>query len=1030
MRRPGGNAIRNDLAPDAGDRLDKGRMDEAEPPRPRRLRKRLLIPLVLLLLAFGLVWAERRAIVRHYVDDELTRRGISAGYVLSDIGPFTQRLEKLVIGDPASPDLSADLAELHLSWGLNGPEVSGIVARGVRLHGRLVDGSLRLGSLDKLMPAPSGKPFSLPDLTVELADARMRLDTDAGQIGLTLDGKGNLAKAFSGRLMAHAPRLVAGDCGMTGLLAPVDVHTGPDGIGLEGPVQLGRLQCGDMAMLANLTSRTMLRLSADLQRLTGNLSLSAGTGRLADIAAKDWGFAGQVEGDLSKGAGELAGDVSFTEASAPIDFREALRGNRESLAATPLAPLAPPLIDALLRLASRFDGKARLTASYGSGADIRLSDISLQSGSEPAAARLTLTGGRGVGWSPQGGVTADGAVRLAGGGFPDMSGRLSIADGKGEGRLAVAPYAAGNARLALAPMRIVADGNAYAVETAATIDGPLGDGRITGLSLQIIARIGGDGSLAVNPRCAPLTFRSLNVAGLALTPARLPLCPTGEALVSRRAGGTLAGGAAIAGLRLSGRMGGSPLSMASRALRFDIGTPGFTADAVAVRLGQGDAVTRLDVARLTGRTSPTGLAGDFEGAAGKIAAVPLLLSDGRGDWQLADADLALRGHLRVADEAGDPRFNPLESDDVRLTLVDGRVHATGQLREPNTNVALAAVAIDHDLSATTGHAQLDVPGITFGRALQPERLTRLTLGVVANVEGTVSGQGRIDWNGDGVTSTGDFATDSLDLAAAFGPVKGLSGQIHFSDLLGLETPPGQEVRLAEVNPGVAVNDGLIRYQLLTDQRVHIESGHWPFSGGELFLEPTTLDFAKPVARNMTFRVAGLDAAQFIQRFEFDNIAGTGIFDGTLPMVFDDSGGRIENGRLVVRQGGGTLAYVGELSNEDLGTYGKMAFDALKSIRYDNLAIDLNGNLDGEIVSQIAFVGINEQPIGGERLEGMAQELTGLPFKFNITVRAPFRGLVSTATNFVDPTGLIRAQRDKEAEPPIQGQESKEKQCCS
>ena len=31
----------------------------------------------------------------------------------------------------------------------------------------------------------------------------------------------------------------------------------------------------------------------------------------------------------------------------------------------------------------------------------------------------------------------------------------------------------------------------------------------------------------------------------------------------------------------------------------------------------------------------------------------------------------------------------------------------------------------------------------------------------------------------------------MDLAAPFGPVTGMNGTIHFTDLLGLETAPGQ-----------------------------------------------------------------------------------------------------------------------------------------------------------------------------------------------------------------------------------------------
>ncbi|SNS64780.1 Dicarboxylate transport [Sphingomonas laterariae] len=998
-------------------------MDEGETVRPPKRIKRLAAGLALPAVVLGVLWFERRPIAEHYVDRALAERGLPARYRIAALGPFTQRLEDVSLGDPARPDLTADWAELRLAWGFGGPQVVEVRAGGVRLNGRLVDGKLNLGSLDRLMPAPTGAPFALPDLRVALDDARLGLETPAGRIGLALDGQGNLARDFRGRLRLHAPRLSAGDCNAVGLLIAAEVRTAKSGIALDGPVDLGSLACDGAGGLGQVKGRARLKLAGDLGDAEGDVSLLAANGQIASVTAKDWRFVGKFAADLDAGEGGLEGDIGFVDAAAPADLRASLRDYRGALAGSPVAPLVPPLVDALAGASGDVDGKARLLLRHGRTTDVHLRDIALESAT---AARLTLRDGKGIGWSSAAGITADGALRLAGGGLPEIAGRLAIAGGGGEGRFTVAPIAAGGARLALAPIRIDADGGSYRVQTAATLDGPLGDGAVRGLAMPLTARIGGNGAIALNTACAPLSFESLAVAGIRLAPARLPLCPTGKALVTIAPDGGVGGGGAIPGLKLAGHVGGAPLTIVNRRFGFDIGRPGFIADTVAIRLGAGDSVSRLDVDRLTGQADARGLAGRFEGAAGQIGAVPLLLSEGQGDWRLANADLSLTGRLKVADAAADPRFEPLISDDVRLSLIDGRIHATGQLRQPETNVAVAAVRIDHDLAKARGTALLDVPGITFGRALQPERLTRLTFGVVANVEGTVRGEGRIDWNDAGVTSTGAFRTDSLDLAAAFGPVRGLAGEIRFSDLLGLETPPGQEVRLAEVNPGVAVTDGLIRYQLLPGQKLRVEGGRWPFSGGELFLEPTVMDFAQPVARHMTFRVAGLDAAQFIQQFEFENIAGTGIFDGTLPMVFDDSGGRIENGLLKVREGGGTLAYVGELSNEDLGTFGKMAFDALKSMRYDNLAIRLDGNLDGEIVSEILFTGINERPIGGEKLEGMAEELTGLPFRFNITVRAPFRGLVSTASNFIDPTALIRNQKPGDSPKPVQTQESEDK----
>jgi hypothetical protein len=354
--------------------------------------------------------------------------------------------------------------------------------------------------------------------------------------------------------------------------------------------------------------------------------------------------------------------------------------------------------------------------------------------------------------------------------------------------------------------------------------------------------------------------------------------------------------------------------------------------------------------------------------------------------------------------------------DFALDLSGNRITATGWLQEPATGTRVARADILHALDTGTGRALIDVPGIRFDPALQPERLTPLTTGVVALVNGTVQGDARIDWSPNGTSSTGTFSTKGMNLAATFGPVENLTTTIRFTDLLNLVTAPGQEAEVGVVRTGIDVFDGRIRYQLLPGLRVRVESGRWPFAGGELFLEETVLDFSKPSEKRLTFRVTGMDAARFVQQMEFSNISVTGTFDGIIPMLFDERGGRIVGGRLIARPEGGTLSYIGELTDKQLGAYGKLAFDALKSLRYNKLAVVLNGALDGEFIAGIELDGIARDPSvavsPGGGIRGMIAnraltQLAKIPFEFNITVRGPFRAVIGTARSLRDPTNLLQ-----------------------
>jgi hypothetical protein len=524
--------------------------------------------------------------------------------------------------------------------------------------------------------------------------------------------------------------------------------------------------------------------------------------------------------------------------------------------------------------------------------------------------------------------------------------------------------------------------------------------------------------------CHDIRFERLDIAGLRLNPASLATCLTPQ-------------GATISNPQLAGRLGASSIRIAATSARFGFAKGDFAMNSLGIRLATSPQSV-LDVASLSGAMSNGGAKGVFNGANGQLGAVPVLLSNGDGRWSFGKAGLfQLAGSAQVADAAAERRYNPLVTQDMALKLLDGRIEASATLREPKSGLAITRIDLFHLLGPGTGEARIDVDNLAFGKDLQPEVLTPITLGVIANVVGSVDGKGRVYWSPQGVKSTGAFRTDSLDFAAAFGPVSGLKGEIQLSDLLGMETPAGQSVWIRSINPGIAVIDGTIRYRLLPGLKAEVEGGRWPFAGGALVLDPTIIDMAHEAERRFTFRVEGIDAAAFINQLQFENIAATGTFDGTLPMIFDSSGGRIEGGRLVARDGGGTLAYVGELSNENLGAFASFAFDALKAMKYERLAIDLAGPLDGDIVTRVTFKGINQAPLGAPRkrlpIPVKIMGLDNLPFIFNITITAPFRKLFDMSRTINDPSLLIerlnpKLERVGPAKPiqPIESQDVRKK----
>ena len=1009
--------------------------EEIAPPSRRRWPFVLGALGLVLLAALAWAWFSRERIADNYLGAQLREMGLPATYEIEQVGPVQQVLRNIVIGDPKRPDMTIERAEAVIRYRFGFPTVGRITVVRPRFYGSYRGGTLSFGSLDKVLFAKTEprQPFRLPDLDMRIVDGRGLVDTDAGPVGMKIHGAGRLRGGFTGTLAGIAPEVRVAGCrlGRASLYGTVGVRdekphfTGPlrvaaaicdngtilDQVALQVEATLDRALDGGEAKLgleagpvaaagvrADAVKGTT-RLTYRRKALTARYELAAQTIAAASFGAKELRGEGTIRSQNGLARAEIEGTLGGEELALGTGFDHALAVSERATGQTPFAPMLAQLRAALRR---ETPGSS-LSASYlarvtGAGLALTVPQASLRGGGGQtliAISRFQL--------SPSGGRTPrlSGNLVTGGDGVPHISGRMERPSG-GEAvlRLAMAEYRAGTARLAVPQLTVAqAPGGALGFVGRLVMSGPLPGGAASNLAVPVEGNWSGAGVLSLWRRCTPVQFDRLAFANLSLERRGVTLCPSpGAAIVRSGNGGTrIAAGAS--GLDLAGRLGATPIRISSGPVGFAM--PGtLTARKIDVALGNPATASRFQLASLTARIGKD-IAGHFDGTDVRLAAVPLDLLGAQGSWRYASGALTITdGTFRLLDRRADARFQPLAGRDGTLSLVNNVIKANALMAEPATGREVVRAVIRHDLGSGKGRADLAVRGIAFDEGLQPTELTRLALGVVANVRGSVRGSGVIEWTPSGQTSTGRFTTDALDFAAAFGPVKGASGTIVFTDLLGLVTAPDQRLRVVSVNPGIEATDGEIRYELRPNSRIAVLGGRWPFLGGTLMLEPTALNLGIAEVRRYTLRVEGMDAAKFVERLEIPNVSATGTFDGALPLVFDENGGRIEGGALASRSPGGNVSYVGALTYENLSTMANFAFDALKSLDYREMRIGMDGALTGEIVTRVRFTGVKQG--AGAKQNFITKRLANLPLQFNINLRAPFYQLITSFKGLYDP----------------------------
>ncbi|WP_333604989.1 YdbH domain-containing protein [Novosphingobium sp.] len=1009
-------------------------------PSLRRARGRtaLFVGAGVLTVALGLTWAMRKDIADNVIARQLDSLGLHARYTIVSVGPSEQVVRDLVIGDPAKPDIT--IKELRvatrLDWGM--PGIGRITVVKPRLYGDMHGGKLTLGSLDKALFKGKGGPFEMPDLDLAVVDGRALIESDYGRLGARLQGKGRLRGGFSGELAAIMPTLSINGCKTGQVTLYGKVTTAAQKPRFEGPVRLRDLVCPAQSLaLARAGLQAKVTFDKGLDGAEGKFGLSADRGRYGGNALQGasgtGGFTyrkhalnaryrvaarGVVTPQARFAALSFDGRARSAEGLGRFDVEGDFDGNGIALGSLPdrmllqteragtgtlLAPIAAQVRAGLARetrnstlavnlILRRSPEGMSMVVPHGAlkgGSGVSLLTLSRVQAMFPATGRPHVTGN-----------FVTGGRQL-----PQVSGRMESYGGALAMHVDMPEYSAGNARIALPRLALAvsADGTlAFSGQTAVT--GDLPGGRAENLVLPIDGRWAANGDLSLWQTCTQVTFDRLTFASLTVDRHRLKLCPAGGGAVVTGQGAEWRIAAGVPTLDLAGHLGQTPIRIASGPISFARAgsRPGaIKAQALKIDLGPVANASHFSISDLQASVGKD-IAGTFDRADMGLYAVPLDLRNMAGRWRYSNGMLAIDGaRFTLVDRQKDARFKPLIARDAVLHLANDVVTAQAVLREPMSDREVVREEIVHNLATAAGHADLTVKGVRFDQKLQADTLSPLALGVVSNLEGTVRGTGRIDWNPKGVTSHGRFATDGLAFAAPFGPVKGLVGEVALTDLLGLVTAPDQTLRIASINPGIEVTDGIVSFEMKPDHLLQINGAHWPFMGGTLALEPARMKIGIAETRHYTLKVNGLYASALVQHLQLENLSASGVFDGELPLIFDENGGRIEAGRLVSRPPGGSVAYVGELSYKDLSAMGNFAFEALKSMNYQRMEISLDGTLAGEIITRVSFNGISQG--AGAKRNFLTKQVAKLPIHFIVNVKAPFFSLFAPLRSLYDPT---------------------------
>lgn len=327
---------------------------------------------------------------------------------------------------------------------------------------------------------------------------------------------------------------------------------------------------------------------------------------------------------------------------------------------------------------------------------------------------------------------------------------------------------------------------------------------------------------------------------------------------------------------------------------------------------------------------------------------------------------------KTESDDGPTRLQPVDVN-LDAKLAQGRLQGDWQLTVPNGVLSLHGT-LRHMLANSEGEATATLPATQFqdnGRYL-PALFAHWPYPFDFS-GGQIGFDGRLRWNEAGWSAQGDVAVKDLSGFYQVNLFKGLTTQLHAKYENGHLTVPSTRVSLASLESGVAVRDVQFDVSIAAPDLVKVRGLQAELLGGRLIQPEFDYHWQAPLNTiPLTFEAIQLNQVLTLEQ----NIEGTGVLDGQVPIQLTEKGMEVKAAHFQVRDPGGVIRYQGKLPQSTLASVPalQLSLDSLKNFHYTLLSANADYAPNGNLLLKVELHGRN--PDQAEKR----------PIHFNLNVR--------------------------------------------